>query len=44
MRAGDDADEVRWVDRPELERLACVDLLLETLAEWGVLDELRPDP
>jgi ADP-ribose pyrophosphatase YjhB (NUDIX family) len=40
--AGDDADEVRWVGRQELERLACVDLLLETLAGWGVLDELAP--
>ena len=43
MRAGDDADEVRWVTRGELERLACVDLLLETLAGWSVLDELSPD-
>jgi ADP-ribose pyrophosphatase YjhB (NUDIX family) len=41
LRAGDDADEVRWVGRGELERLACVDLLLETLSGWGVLDELR---
>lgn len=41
-RAGDDADEVRWVGRQELERLACVDLLVETLAGWGVLDELAP--
>ena len=41
-RAGDDADEVRWVSRRELERLACVDLLVETLAGWGVLDDLAP--
>lgn len=40
LRAGDDADDVRWVGRDELELLPCVDLLLETLAAWGVLDEL----
>lgn len=42
LRPGDDADEVRWATRGELERLACVDLLLETLAGWSVLDELTP--
>jgi ADP-ribose pyrophosphatase YjhB (NUDIX family) len=42
LRAGDDADEARWVSRGELERLACVDLLVETLEGWGVLDELTP--
>jgi ADP-ribose pyrophosphatase YjhB (NUDIX family) len=39
-RAGDDADDVRWVDREELEQLPLVDLLLETLDGWGVLDRL----
>jgi ADP-ribose pyrophosphatase YjhB (NUDIX family) len=42
LRAGDDADEARWVSRSELERLACVDLLVETLEGWGVLDDLDP--
>jgi 8-oxo-dGTP diphosphatase len=41
VRAGDDADEVRWVTREELDRLACIDLLIETLEGWGVLVELR---
>ena len=40
--AGDDADDVRWVTRDELEALPLVDLLLETLDAWGVLDRLRP--
>lgn len=39
--AGDDADEVRWVTRDELAELPLVDLLLETLDGWGVLDSLR---
>jgi len=36
--AGDDADEVRWVSRDELDALPLVDLLLETLDGWAVLD------
>ena len=39
--AGDDADDVRWVTRDELEALPVVDLLLDTLDGWGVLDRLR---
>lgn len=35
--AGDDAAEVRWVDRSELEDLDLVDGLLECIAEWGML-------
>jgi 8-oxo-dGTP diphosphatase len=42
--AGDDADDVRWVTREELEALPLVDLLLDTLSAWGVLDRLRPRP
>jgi len=40
-RAGDDADEVRWVSRAELDSLPCVDGLLEALRGWQVLDRLR---
>jgi 8-oxo-dGTP diphosphatase len=39
--AGDDADEVRWVTRGELEALPCVAGLLEALDDWQVLDRLR---
>jgi 8-oxo-dGTP diphosphatase len=39
-RAGDDADDVRWVSRAELAELPLVDRLLGTLAGWGVLDRL----
>lgn len=35
--AGDDADEVRWVDRSELKRLDLVDGLWDTLHDWGML-------
>lgn len=35
--AGDDAGEVRWVDRRELEKLELVEGLWESLAEWGML-------
>ncbi len=38
--AGDDADEVRWVTRAELEALPCADLLVETLDGWDVLVSL----
>ena len=40
LTPGDDADDARWVTRGELARLRTVDLLLETLAGWGVLDSL----
>jgi mutator protein MutT len=36
VRAGDDADEVRWVSLADLAALPCVDGLVETLASWGV--------
>jgi len=35
--AGDDADEVRWAGRAELEGLDLVDGLWDSLAEWGML-------
>ena len=35
--AGDDADEVRWAGRPQLEALDLVEGLWESLAEWGML-------
>lgn len=37
LRAGDDADDARWVTRADLVGLALVPELLETLAGWGVL-------
>jgi len=37
LRAGDDADEARWFTTDEVERLPCVDGLVETLRGWGVL-------
>jgi len=39
LRAGDDAAEARWVTSGELARLAVTDGLLETLRDWGVLDQ-----
>jgi ADP-ribose pyrophosphatase YjhB (NUDIX family) len=42
VTAGDDADDVLWVTRDELEALPLVDLLLETLGAWGVLDRIGP--
>ena len=36
-RAGDDADEVRWVTAAELAALPVTDGLVEALAGWGVL-------
>jgi len=38
--AADDAAEVAWVDRSELDRLPLVPLLAEWLAEHGILDRL----
>ena len=38
-RAGDDADEVRWVDAEELTRLPCVEGLVEVLTAWALLPE-----
>lgn len=35
--AGDDADEVRWVTRSELEALDLVDGLWDALHRWGML-------
>jgi ADP-ribose pyrophosphatase YjhB (NUDIX family) len=35
--AGDDAADVRFVDRATLESLDCTPLLVATLAEWGLL-------
>jgi len=40
-RAGDDAAEVRWVDRRELDELPVVEGLIGLLDDHGVLDELR---
>lgn len=37
LRAGDDADEVRWCDGADLAALPVVDGLLEALAEWNCL-------
>lgn len=38
--AGDDATDVAWVDRAELDELPLVPRLLEFLSENGVLDQL----
>ncbi len=35
--AGDDADDVRFVDSTALRRLRCTPRLLDTLREWGQL-------
>jgi ADP-ribose pyrophosphatase YjhB (NUDIX family) len=35
--AGDDASEVRWVSRVELDHLDLVDGLWEALRDWGML-------
>jgi 8-oxo-dGTP diphosphatase len=37
LRPGDDASEVRWVDRTDLFALATTDGLVETLDKWGML-------
>lgn len=39
LRAGDDADEVRWVTRAELDGLAVVTGLVQFLAERGLLPD-----
>lgn len=39
--AADDADEVIWASRTDLDRLPLVPLLTVFLAEHGVLDQLR---
>lgn len=36
-RAGDDADEARWVTEDELAGLPCVEGLVAALTDWGVL-------
>ncbi len=40
--AGDDAADVTWASRTDLERLELVDRLVEFLSEHGVLAELDP--
>jgi 8-oxo-dGTP diphosphatase len=37
VRAGDDADDARWVTPRELLELPCVPGLVEALTGWGVL-------
>ena len=37
VRAGDDADEARWVPLTEVADLPCVDGLLDALRDWHVL-------
>ena len=41
VRAGDDADEVRWVYVDQLADLPCVEGLVEALTDWGLLPGLR---
>jgi 8-oxo-dGTP diphosphatase len=41
VRAGDDADEVRWVDAEELALLPCVDGLVEVLTSWRAVPPPR---
>ena len=38
-RAGDDAGELRWFSRRELERTQLVDGLLDALSGWGLLPD-----
>lgn len=37
LRAGDDADEARWVFPDGIEALGCVEGLVEALREWRVV-------
>jgi 8-oxo-dGTP diphosphatase len=37
LRAGDDADEARWIGAAELAALPVTEGLLEALTRWGVL-------
>jgi ADP-ribose pyrophosphatase YjhB (NUDIX family) len=37
LRAGDDADDARWVDAAQLAPLPVTDGLLDALTRWGVL-------
>ena len=37
LRAGDDALDARWCDAATFAELPLAELLMETLAEWGVL-------
>jgi 8-oxo-dGTP diphosphatase len=41
VRAGDDADEAGWFTVAEVERLDCVDGLLEALRGWHVIPAQR---
>jgi ADP-ribose pyrophosphatase YjhB (NUDIX family) len=43
LRAGDDADEVRWVGPAELAALPVTDGLLAALTSWGVLPPADPN-
>lgn len=44
LAAGDDADDVRWVDAAGLAALPLVDGLAATLAGWSVLPRPGPAP
>ena len=44
VRAGDDADDVRWVDAEQLADLPCVEGLVEALTAWGLLPGDPGDP
>jgi 8-oxo-dGTP diphosphatase len=41
VRAGDDADDVRWVYAEDLADLPCVEGLVEALTAWDVLPPVR---
>jgi 8-oxo-dGTP diphosphatase len=41
LRAGDDAAEARWVAPGDLASLPTTEGLVETLTDWGVLDQRR---
>lgn len=42
-RAGDDVDEVRWVNLEEVPGMECTPRLVETLRAWGVLADKQHD-
>jgi 8-oxo-dGTP diphosphatase len=41
LRAGDDAAEARWIAPGDLASLPTTEGLVETLIDWGVLDQRR---
>lgn len=41
IRAGDDADDVGWFSPTELDRLDCVEGLVEALSGWKVIPRQR---